>query len=104
MLIFTFSQIALVTYSLSPVRTITLTPYEFKRSIADLALSFGGSKNPINPKNVILDSSFTENSEIFSMSVFWQTPITLIPCMLRFLEIDKMLFFISEVIGFIVSL
>ena len=39
----------LVTYSLSPVKTITLIPALFNLSIAIFALSFGGSKNAIKP-------------------------------------------------------
>ena len=46
-LMFTFLQIASVTYSLSPVKTITLIPFLFKLSIASFELSFGGSKNAI---------------------------------------------------------
>lgn len=38
-----------VTAALSPVKTITLIPELFNFSIASFALSFGGSKNPINP-------------------------------------------------------
>ena len=82
-LIFTFSQIAFVTYSLSPVSTITLIPSLFNLSISSFALSFGGSKNPIKPIKTIFDSSFIENSFIFTISFFCATATTLSPCLFK---------------------
>lgn len=38
-----------VTAALSPVKTITLIPLLLSFSMASFALSFGGSKKPINP-------------------------------------------------------
>jgi len=58
-LISTSLHIAFVTYSLSPVRTITRIPSLLSLFISSLALDFGGSKNPTKPTSVILFSSFT---------------------------------------------
>ena len=52
-------HIALVTYSLSPVSTITRIPSLFNLFISSFALAFGGSKNPTKPISVIFVSSFT---------------------------------------------
>ena len=48
-LIPTFLHTLLVTSLLSPVKTITLIPASFSFFTDFAALSFGGSKNPINP-------------------------------------------------------
>ena len=69
-LMFTLSHTALVTYSLSPVNTMTLIPCLFRFLMVSLALSFGGSKNPINPNNTMSFSSCTAKCSTFSMLFF----------------------------------
>ena len=69
-LIFTLLQIHRVTSALSPVRTITLIPWLFNFSIAILALSLGGSREPIKPINTIFFSEFISKFEISLISFF----------------------------------
>ena len=80
-------QTFLVTAIASPVRILTLTPCFFSKEIACAVLSFGGSKNAINPIRVKPCSSATEYcilpptaSPIIS---FFATAITLKPSSLK---------------------
>ena len=97
-LILTLSHILRVTSLLSPVKTITRIPESLSLLTAILALSFGGSKNPIKPSKVRFFSSLTENlwTDTF---ILLATATTLKPCVLSSLLIFKMLFFISLVMG-----
>ena len=66
----TLLHIALVTSALSPVNTITLIPALFNFFIDSFALSFGGSKNPINPNKTMFFSSCTPKFDTLSISFF----------------------------------
>ncbi|CDE10855.1 putative uncharacterized protein [Clostridium sp. CAG:354] len=93
----TFLQIQFVTSALSPVKTITLMPASFIRFIAIAADSLGGSKNPINPVRIILDSSLTSKLAL-PVTSFSQTAITLRPSLFKSVDIFLIFFFISGVI------
>ena len=78
----TFLHTLIATPSLSPVNTTVSTPYFFKAFIAFFALAFGGSKNPTNPINTILLSSWMPNVFTSWISFFCAIASTLNPSLL----------------------
>ena len=84
---------------MSPVSTITLIPDLLSLSIADLADSFGGSKNPMKPRSTISFSSFTSKIVVSLNSFFCATAITRNPSLFRFFEICFIFSFILLFIG-----
>ena len=95
----TLSHTHFVTSTLSPVKTITLIPFLFNFSIEDLALSFGGSRNPINPIRTIFFSSSTPKSDVLFKSFFWQIATTRRPCLFK----SFVIFFIFSLISFVIG-
>ena len=72
----TFWQIALVTFSLSPVKIFVATPCSFNAFIAGAVDSFAGSRKAKYPIKTISFSSLTVHFCTKSWSVFWLTPKT----------------------------
>ena len=76
------SQTCLDTYSLSPVRTLTVIPYSFMSSIACLAVGLTGSVKTRNPAMMRSVSSASENSVFPDGMYLCVIPSTRIPFML----------------------
>ena len=68
-----------VTFSLSPVRIFTRTPYSVNAWIAARVVSLGGSRKARKPISTMSDSSATENWPTGAGLVFWATAMTRIP-------------------------
>ena len=71
-----------VTASLSPVSTLTATPYSFSAATAAAAESFGGSRKARYPMSTMSDSSATENAPATIGFVLWATAMTRSPASL----------------------
>ena len=75
----TFPHILFVTLSLSPVRTLVLTPYSFKAEIAFAVVGLGGSRKAKYPISTISISSLTPKLSTGEGFVFWARAITRSP-------------------------
>ena len=81
----TCRQMAWVTFSLSPVRIFTGTPYACNAWIAALVVALGGSSSARKPRSTMPCSSATENCPTGEGFVFCATAITRMPWLFSWL-------------------
>ena len=85
----TMSQTYFVTVSLSPVNTLTITPFLTKPWIASLADGLGGSSKAINPiKHISFSSAILNGWSFGKLFLLIQIAITLIPSAFNWETID----------------